>query len=229
MQETQEKRVQSLSWEDSPRVRKQQPTPVLLPGESQGQRGLVGYRPWGLKESDTTKRLSTQAHTYMHSRSEPCLAQTKCFLRRLALAIVMGEVATAPSKKIARGAHTPFADKYTSGQHAGNSFWNTFCGADCPLGDSQGTALGDDPSQPSPQDPASLRVGSHERVAIQGPSVLSSYAPWGPSCGQAAATMSLSPQRGIAKEIEFLPFRGRFDLRKSSCHYLRHSPSWSPD
>jgi len=25
-----------------------QPTPVFLPGESHGQRSLVGYRPWGL-------------------------------------------------------------------------------------------------------------------------------------------------------------------------------------
>ena len=32
-----------------------QPTPVLLPGESHGQRGLVGYRLWGLKGSDTTE------------------------------------------------------------------------------------------------------------------------------------------------------------------------------
>ena len=31
-----------------------QPTPVFLPGESHGQRGLVGYSPWGHKESDTT-------------------------------------------------------------------------------------------------------------------------------------------------------------------------------
>ena len=30
-----------------------QPTPVLLPGESYAQRGLVGYSPWGRKESDT--------------------------------------------------------------------------------------------------------------------------------------------------------------------------------
>ena len=29
--------------------REWQPTPVSLPGESRGQRGLVGYRPWGLK------------------------------------------------------------------------------------------------------------------------------------------------------------------------------------
>ena len=32
-----------------------QPTPVLLPGESHGQRSLAGYSPWRLKESDTTE------------------------------------------------------------------------------------------------------------------------------------------------------------------------------
>ena len=34
-------------------------TPVVLPGEFHGQRSLVGYRPRGLKESDTTEQLST--------------------------------------------------------------------------------------------------------------------------------------------------------------------------
>ena len=34
--------------------RKWQPTPVFLPGESQGQRSLVGFRLWGRTESDTT-------------------------------------------------------------------------------------------------------------------------------------------------------------------------------
>ena len=29
---------------------KRQPTPVLLPGESHGQKSLVGYSPWGHKE-----------------------------------------------------------------------------------------------------------------------------------------------------------------------------------
>ena len=29
--------------------------PVFLPGESQGQKGLVGYSRYGLKESDTTE------------------------------------------------------------------------------------------------------------------------------------------------------------------------------
>ena len=35
--------------------RKWQPTPVFLPGESQGQRSLVGCRLWGRTESDTTE------------------------------------------------------------------------------------------------------------------------------------------------------------------------------
>ena len=55
MQETQ---VQSLGWED-PWRRKWQPTPVFVPGESHGQRVLVGYSPRGCKESDTTEQLTT--------------------------------------------------------------------------------------------------------------------------------------------------------------------------
>ena len=37
--------------------RKWQPTPVLLPGKSHG-RSLVGYSPWGCKESDMTEWLN---------------------------------------------------------------------------------------------------------------------------------------------------------------------------
>jgi len=37
--------------------RKQQPTLVFMPGKSHGPRSLVGYNPWGHKESDTTERL----------------------------------------------------------------------------------------------------------------------------------------------------------------------------
>ena len=35
--------------------RKWQPTPVFLPGESQGRGSLVGCRLWGRAESDTTE------------------------------------------------------------------------------------------------------------------------------------------------------------------------------
>ena len=37
----------SIPWR-----RKQQPTPVFLPGESHGQWSLAGCSPWGCKESD---------------------------------------------------------------------------------------------------------------------------------------------------------------------------------
>ena len=40
-------RIRKIPWS-----RKWEPTPVFLPGESHGQRGMVGYSPWGCKESD---------------------------------------------------------------------------------------------------------------------------------------------------------------------------------
>ena len=40
-----------------PQRRQWHPTSVLLPGKSHGLRSLVGYCPWGHKESDTTERL----------------------------------------------------------------------------------------------------------------------------------------------------------------------------
>ena len=44
--------VEKIPWR-----RAWQPTPVFLPGESHGQRSLMGYSPWGHNESDTTERL----------------------------------------------------------------------------------------------------------------------------------------------------------------------------
>ena len=38
--------VRKIPWR-----RAQQPTPVFLPGEPHGQRSLVGYSPWGRKET----------------------------------------------------------------------------------------------------------------------------------------------------------------------------------
>ena len=38
-------------------IRQWHPTPVLLPGKSNGQRSLVGCSPWGRAELDTTERL----------------------------------------------------------------------------------------------------------------------------------------------------------------------------
>ena len=42
----------------TPWRRKRQPTPVLLSGQFHGQRSLVGYSPWGHKESVMTERLT---------------------------------------------------------------------------------------------------------------------------------------------------------------------------
>ena len=61
MRETQ---VQSLGWED-PLDRKWQLTPVFLPGETHGWRSLVGYSPWGCKESDMTELHHFFSHPYM--------------------------------------------------------------------------------------------------------------------------------------------------------------------
>ena len=54
--------VRKIPWR-----RKWQPTPVFLPGEFHGQRSLVGYSPWGRKESDTTERL------HFHFRFSLCI------------------------------------------------------------------------------------------------------------------------------------------------------------
>ena len=56
----QETWVQSLGQEDLWR-REWLPTPVFLPGKSQGQKSLVGYSPWGHTESDMTDRLTLKA------------------------------------------------------------------------------------------------------------------------------------------------------------------------
>ena len=50
--------------------RKWQPTPVLLPGESHGGRSLVGYSPWGGKESDRTEQP--------HFHFDNCLRMISC-------------------------------------------------------------------------------------------------------------------------------------------------------
>ena len=49
--------VKKISWR-----RKWQPTPVVSPGKSHGQRRLAGYSPWGPKESDMTEHTHTHIH-----------------------------------------------------------------------------------------------------------------------------------------------------------------------
>ena len=54
VQEMQEIWVRSLGQEDP----LEEGMAVFLPEESHGQRNLLGYNPWGCKESDTTEQLS---------------------------------------------------------------------------------------------------------------------------------------------------------------------------
>ena len=44
-------------------------TPIFLPGNSHGQRSLMGYSPWGRKESDMSEQLT---HTYYYPDPEGC-------------------------------------------------------------------------------------------------------------------------------------------------------------
>ena len=58
--------VRSLGWEDPLEKGMPTPTPVFLAGGSHGQRSLLGYSPWGRKESNMTERLSTHTHRNHH-------------------------------------------------------------------------------------------------------------------------------------------------------------------
>ena len=64
-----ETRVQSLGWEDplgwEGPLGHGNPLHYSSPGESHGQRSLVGYSPWGHKELDTTEQLSTAQDSHL--------------------------------------------------------------------------------------------------------------------------------------------------------------------
>ena len=49
--------VGKITWR-----REELPTLVFLPGESHGQRSLVGDSPWGRKESDMSEQLTLSCH-----------------------------------------------------------------------------------------------------------------------------------------------------------------------
>ena len=59
-QQLQETWVQPWGRED-PLEKEWKPTPVFLPGKSNGLGSLVGYSPWGRKDSDMT--VHGQRHT----------------------------------------------------------------------------------------------------------------------------------------------------------------------
>ena len=58
--------------------REWQPTPVFLPGESQGQRSLAGYSPWGCKELDMTESLSIYIYTHIRTHTHTRIYLLAC-------------------------------------------------------------------------------------------------------------------------------------------------------
>ena len=57
-------------------------TPVFFPGKFHGQKSLVGYSPWGCKESDMTEcsmhtcaraHIHTHTHTHTHTHMRVCM------------------------------------------------------------------------------------------------------------------------------------------------------------
>ena len=63
--------VRKIPWR-----REWQLTPVFLPGESRGQRSLVGYSPESHKNWDTTERLTLEAFV-KRVRVFPCLCECR--------------------------------------------------------------------------------------------------------------------------------------------------------
>ena len=65
----QETWVWVLGWEDIPGEGNDSPLQYSCLENPHGQRNLVGYSPWGLKESDRNERLSTHTHTHTHTHT----------------------------------------------------------------------------------------------------------------------------------------------------------------
>ena len=96
--------VERHSEQYDPWVRKipcrRHPTPVFLPGKFHGQRSLVGYSPWGRKESNTSEWLTSSLHFRLDrvmlkvlSNAEPIETQT-CFISVTFCETFWGSLAT---------------------------------------------------------------------------------------------------------------------------------------
>ena len=66
------------SYLSSIRRRQWHPTPVLLPGKSQGQRSLIGCSPWGCEESDKPEQLHSHSSLSCIGEGNGNLLQCSC-------------------------------------------------------------------------------------------------------------------------------------------------------
>ena len=85
--------VRKIPWR-----RAWQPTPVFSPGESHGQSSLLGYSPWGHKESNATERLTRGGGKKMWLHN---LADTFFFMKSRARASLF------PSSHLKNSSHFP--------------------------------------------------------------------------------------------------------------------------
>ena len=76
--------------------RKWQPTPVFLPGESHGQRSLVGCSPWGRKEWDRIERLTLVCEFWGNDIQSRVLTKQDTFTWLLFLGVVGREILLLP-------------------------------------------------------------------------------------------------------------------------------------
>ena len=84
------------------KTRQWHPTPVFLPGESHGQKSLVGYSPYGQKESHTTevaerasqgRKLSVggeNVEKYIHNFGDVVIAEFWPSYNTTCIAILLG-------------------------------------------------------------------------------------------------------------------------------------------
>ena len=99
----QETWVQSLGHEDL--LEKEMAThSIFLSGKSHGWRSLVGYSPWGCKESDRTERLHFHfqrcTHSLTHCLALLCAFQITQEFSHKAYEVVTITMITLPMKKL---------------------------------------------------------------------------------------------------------------------------------
>ena len=100
-----------ISWR-----RAWQPTPIFLPGESHGQRSLVGYSPWGLRESGTT--IETEHWCSLHTASIIVLPFPKCYnaespLPQPSFFFLAAKVVITEAQRLQEGCNLSWALKLT--------------------------------------------------------------------------------------------------------------------
>ena len=74
------------------------PTPILLPGESHGQRSLVGCSPWGREESDMTERL--HFHFSLHALEKEMATHSSVLAWRILGTAEPGELPSMGSHRV---------------------------------------------------------------------------------------------------------------------------------